>query len=108
MSRRVALIGGHGGLSAAYRKVASDLGWSLTHHERRLPHDLGDALVLVAVSTCGHQLAAAARTHGGGMKIIRSIACKVCGKRGRKHYCRRCRDAAAEVAARLLRELGVA
>lgn len=69
MSRRVALVGGHGGLSAAYRQAAAELGWSLDHHERRLPRDLGDALVLITVSTCGHQLAAEARTLARG-KVV--------------------------------------
>lgn len=54
--RRVALVGGHGGLSARYVEAARSLGWRLTHHERSLPRDLGGDLVLLCARSRGGEV----------------------------------------------------
>lgn len=70
--RRVALVGGHGGLSARYVEVARSLGWRLTHHERSLPRDLGGDLVLLCAGLCSHALRDAARARGGEVVTLNS------------------------------------
>ncbi len=68
-ARRVALVGGHGGMTARYRGAAEAAGWELEHFERKAPRD-ASRLVILCGGLCSHSQRDEVRALGCEVVVI--------------------------------------